>query len=146
MAAGLSLPAENVERFRREINALCTLTEEDLTPRLSYDAVLPIAYAGEQILRELELLEPFGKGNEKPVFAAGNLKVRSARIIGKNANVLKLQLESPEGLRMEAISFSDVQSNLEYIESKERISILYYPDWNEYQGRRSIQLVVQSFR
>lgn len=146
MAAGLSLPAENVEVFRRVINEKCTLTKEELVPKLSYDAVLPIVYAGEQLLRELTLLEPFGKGNEKPVFAAGNLRVRSARIIGKNANVLKLQLESPEGVRMEAVSFGDVQAELEYIESRERISILYYPEWNEYQGRKNIQLVVESFR
>lgn len=146
MAAGLSLPPEHVEVFRRRINEVCTLTEEELIPKLFYDAVLPISYAGEQLLGELTLLEPFGKGNEKPVFAAGNLRVKSARIIGKNANVLKLTLESPEGIRMEAVSFGDVQENLEYIESRERISILYYPEWNEYQGRKSVQLVVQSFR
>ena len=146
MAAGLSLPPEHVEVFRRRINEVCTLTEEELIPKLFYDAVLPISYAGEQLLGELTLLEPVGKGNEKPVFAAGNLRVKSARIIGKNANVLKLTLESPEGIRMEAVSFGDVQENLEYIESRERISILYYPEWNEYQGRKSVQLVVQSFR
>lgn len=146
MASGLSLPPEQVEVFRRRINEVCTLTEEELIPKLFYDAVLPISYAGEQLLGELTLLEPFGKGNEKPVFAAGNLRVKSARIIGKNANVLKLTLESPEGIRMEAVSFGDVQENLEYIESRERISILYYPEWNEYQGRKSVQLVVQSFR
>lgn len=146
MAAGLSLPTEHVEKFRTDINAKCTLMEEELMPKLSYDAVLPIQYAGEQMIKELELLEPFGKGNEKPVFAAGNLKVRSARIIGKNANVLKLQLEDKNGLRMEAISFGDVKADLEYIESREQISILYYPDWNEYQGRKTIQLVVKSFR
>ena len=146
MAAGLSLPPEHVEVFRRRINEVCTLTEEELIPKLFYDAVLPISYVGEQLLGELTLLEPFGKGNEKPVFAAGNLRVKSARIIGKNANVLKLTLKSPEGIRMEAVSFGDVQENLEYIESRERISILYYPEWNEYQGRKSVQLVVQSFR
>jgi len=146
MAAGLSLPAENIEKFRKVINENCTLTEEELIPRLSYDAVLPLPYACESLLRELELLEPFGKANERPLFAVGNLRVCSARILGKNANVLKLWLENPEGLRMEAISFGDVQEQLKYIESKERISILYYPDWNEYQGQRSVQLVVQGMR
>ncbi len=146
MAAGLSLPEEHVERFRSSINEICRLTEEDLQPKLSYDAVLPIQYAGEQIIKELELLAPFGRGNEKPVFAAGNLKVRSARIIGKNANVLKLRLEDAEGRSVEAIRFGDVQENLEYIENREKISILYYPDINEFQGRRTVQLVVQSFR
>ena len=97
------------------------------------------------MLNELELLEPFGKGNEKPLFAAAKLSVRSARILGKNENVLKLTLENPDGVRMEAISFGDVRSDLEYVEERKQISILYYPEWNEYQGRRSLQLVVQSF-
>ncbi|OUQ27536.1 single-stranded-DNA-specific exonuclease RecJ [Lachnoclostridium sp. An131] len=146
MAAGLSLKSENVEPFRQAINENCRLTEEELTPRLSYDAVLPLCYAGEQIIRELELLEPFGKANEKPLFAAANLKVRSARIIGKNQNVLKAVLEGPDGTRLDTISFGDVQENLAYIEGKKDVCILYYPEINEYQGRRSVQLVVESWR
>lgn len=146
MAAGLSLKSENVEPFRQAINENCRLTEEELTPRLSYDAVLPLCYAGEQIIRELELLEPFGKANEKPLFAAANLKVRSARIIGKNQNVLKAVLEGPDGTRLDTISFGDVQENLAYIEGKKDVCILYYTEINEYQGRRSVQLVVESWR
>ena len=143
MAAGLSLKPENVEPLRRALNENCALTEEELTPQIAYDAVLPICYAGEQIIRELELLEPFGKANEKPLFAAANLKVRSARIIGKNQNVLKAALEGPDGTRVDTISFGDVQENLAYIEGKQDVCILYYPEINEYQGRRSVQLVVR---
>ena len=146
MAAGLSLPAENVEIFRREINENCRLTEEDLQPKVYYDAVLPVCYAGEQIIRELELLEPFGKGNEKPLFAAGGLTVKSARLIGKNQNVMKLALEDREGNRTEAIRFGEVKEELDYIETKEQVSILYYPEVNEYQGRRNIQLVLEGIR
>lgn len=146
MAAGLSMERDKVEELRQRLNENCALTEEDLVPRESYDAVLPIQYAGEQLIGELELLEPFGKGNEKPLFAAGNLYVRSARIIGKNANVLKLMLEDENGFRMEALSFGDVRRDLEYIEGKERISILYYPEVNEYMGRRTVQLVVSAYR
>lgn len=146
MAAGLSMERDKVEELRLRLNENCVLTEEDLIPRESYDAVLPIQYAGEQLIGELELLEPFGKGNEKPLFAAGNLYVRSARIIGKNANVLKLMLEDENGFRMEALSFGDVRGDLEYIEGKERISILYYPEVNEYMGRRTVQLVVSAYR
>lgn len=146
MAAGLSMERDKVEELRQRLNENCALTEEDLVPRESYDAVLPIQYAGEQLIGELELLEPFGKGNEKPLFAAGNLYVRSARIIGKNANVLKLMLEDENGFRMEALSFGDVRGDLEYIEGKERISILYYPEVNEYMGRRTVQLVVSAYR
>ena len=146
MAAGLSLKPENVEPFRQAVNENCRLTEGELTPCLNYDAVLPLCYAGEQIIRELELLEPFGKANEKPLFAAANLKVRSARIIGKNQNVLKAVLEGLDGTRLDTISFGDVQENLAYIEGKKDVCILYYPEINEYQGRRSVQLVVESWR
>lgn len=146
MAAGLSMAAENVGELRKRLNENCALTEEDLVPRRFYDAVLPIQYAGEPLIKELELLEPFGKGNEKPLLAAGNLLVKSARIIGKNANVLKLVLEDAKGTRMEAVSFGDVAGDLEYIESKERISVLYYPEINEYMGRRTVQLVIDAYR
>ncbi len=146
MAAGLSMKAENVEELRRRLNENCALTKEDLVPRKYYDAVLPIQYVGEALLGELELLEPFGKGNEKPFFAAGNLIVRSARILGKNGNVLKVILEDDDGKRMEAVSFGDVVGDLEYIEGKERVSVLYYPEMNEYMGRRTVQLVVEAYR
>ena len=146
MAAGLSLPPENVEPLRRALNENCRLTEEELTPGLSYDAVLPLCYAGEQIIRELTLLEPFGKANEKPLFAAARLRVRSARIIGKNQNVLKAVLEGPDGTRLEAVSFGDVKEDLAYIEGRDEVCVLYYPEMNEYMGRRSVQLVVESWR
>ena len=146
MAAGLSMKKENVEELRRRLNENCVLTEEDLVPRKYYDAVLPIQYVGEPLIRELELLEPFGKGNEKPFFAAGNLIVRSARILGKNRNVLKVILEDDGGKRMEAVSFGDVVGDLEYIEGKERVSVLYYPEMNEYMGKRTVQLVVEAYR
>lgn len=146
MAAGLSMERGSVELFRRAINECCTLTEEELIPKKAYDAILPIQYAGEQLLNELEILEPFGKGNEKPLFAEGSLLVRSARIIGKNRNVLRLTVENQAGIRMEALSFGDVEGDLAYIESKERISVLYYPEWNEYQGRKSVQMMIESYR
>lgn len=146
MAAGLSMKKENVEELRRRLNENCVLTEEDLVPRKYYDAVLPIQYVGEPLIRELEILEPFGKGNEKPFFAAGNLIVRSARILGKNGNVLKVILEDDDGKRMEAVSFGDVVGDLEYIEGKERVSVLYYPEMNEYMGKRTVQLVVEAYR
>ena len=110
MAAGLSIPTENVELLRKRLNENCRLTDADLIPKLSYDAVLPIQYAGEQIIKELELLEPFGKENDKPLFAAANVRVKSARIIGKNRNVLKTVLEDDKGSRLEGISFGDVEA------------------------------------
>lgn len=146
MAAGLSIPTENVEILRKRLNENCRLTDKDLVPTLSYDAVLPIQYAGEQIIRELELLEPFGKGNDKPLFAAANVRVKSARIIGKNHNVLKTLLEDDRGSRLEGISFGDVEGDLRYLEKKDRVCLLYYPEINEFQGRRTVQAVVESWR
>ena len=146
MAAGLSIPTENVEILRKRLNENCRLTDEDLVPKLPYDAVLPIQYAGEQIIRELELLEPFGKENDKPLFAAANVRVKSARIIGKNRNVLKTVLEDAKGSRLEGISFGDVEADLRYIESKDTVCLLYYPEINEFQGRRTVQAVIESWR
>lgn len=146
MAAGLSIPTENVEILRKRLNENCRLTDADLIPKLSYDAVLPIQYAGEQIIKELELLEPFGKENDKPLFAAANVRVKSARIIGKNRNVLKTVLEDDKGSRLEGISFGDVEAALHYIESKDTVCLLYYPEINEFQGRRTVQAVIESWR
>lgn len=146
MAAGLSIPTENVELLRKRLNENCRLTDADLIPKLSYDAVLPIQYAGEQIIKELELLEPFGKENDKPLFAAANVLVKSARIIGKNRNVLKTVLEDDKGSRLEGISFGDVEADLHYIESKDTVCLLYYPEINEFQGRRTVQAVIESWR
>lgn len=146
MAAGLSLPRENVENFRRRVNENCRLTEEELQPVITYDAILPLRYVGEQLMRELELMEPFGNGNERVLFAAGGLRVRSARILGRNRNVLKLVLEEAGETRMEALCFDEVEEQLAYVESHDSISILYYPAWNEFQGRRSIQLMIKAIR
>ena len=146
MAAGLSIPTENVELLRKRLNENCRLTDADLIPKLSYDAVLPIQYAGEQIIKELELLEPFGKENDKPLFAAANVRVKSARIIGKNRNVLKTVLEDDKGSRLGGISFGDVEAALHYIESKDTVCLLYYPEINEFQGRRTVQAVIESWR
>lgn len=146
MAAGLSIPTENVELLRKRLNENCRLTDADLIPKLSYDAVLPIQYAGEQIIKELELLEPFGKENDKPLFAATNVRVKSARVIGKNRNVLKTVLEDDKGSRLEGISFGDVEADLHYIESKDTVCLLYYPEINEFQGRRTVQAVIESWR
>ena len=146
MAAGLSIPTENVELLRKRLNENCRLTDADLIPKLSYDAVLPIQYAGEQIIKELELLEPFGKENDKPLFAAANVRVKSARVIGKNRNVLKTVLEDDKGSRLEGISFGDVEADLHYIESKDTVCLLYYPEINEFQGRRTVQAVIEIWR
>lgn len=145
LAAGLSLEEENVPRFREIINELADLTEEDLTEKVSIDMQLPLPYVTERLAEELELLEPFGKGNPKPLFAEKHLKVIRPRIIGKNRNVLKFQVEDRKGNRMEAVYFGDVQACLQTIEESPEMSFTYYPSVNEYMGQRSMQITVVNY-
>lgn len=145
MAAGLSLKPENVVRFRETINAVCSLTEEELIEKVSIDMQLPLPYVSEQLVEELELLEPFGKGNPKPVFAERNLRVLSPRIIGKNHNVLKFQVEDTRGNRMEAVYFGDVEDCIHTMQKNLPMSFTFYPTVNEYMGRRTVQITVLNF-
>ena len=146
LAAGLSLEEGNVERFRQTINALADLTEEDLQMKVSIDMLLPFPYITEQLIKELELLEPFGKGNTKPLFAEKNLRVISPRIFGKNRNVLKCRLEDASGNQMEAVYFGDVEACLKAMEEKPVMSFTYYPSVNEYMGRRTLQLTIVNYQ
>ena len=146
LAAGLSLEEDNIQRFRETINALCDLTEEDLQEKVSIDMQLPFPYITEELIRELELLEPFGKGNQKPLFAERNLRVVSPRVFGKNRNVLKCRLEDMQGNQMEAVYFGDVEKCLKTMEEKKVMSFTYYPSINEYMGRRSIQITIVNYQ
>ena len=146
LAAGLSLEEGNVQRFRETINALCDLTEQDMQMKVSIDMQLPFPYVTEQLIGELELLEPFGKGNQKPLFAEKNLRVISPRIIGKNRNVLKCRLEDADGNQMEAVYFGDVEDCLKAMEEKPVMSFTYHPSVNEYMGRRSLQVTIVNYQ
>lgn len=146
LAAGLSLEEGNVERFRQTINELADLTEEDLQMKVSIDMLLPFPYITEQLIKELELLEPFGKGNTKPLFAERNLRAISPRIFGKNRNVLKCRLEDAAGNQMEAVYFGDVEACLKAMEEKQVMSFTYYPSVNEYMGRRTLQLTIVNYQ
>ena len=146
LAAGLSLEEGNVQRFRETINALCDLTEQDMQMKVSIDMQLPFPYVTEQLIGGLELLEPFGKGNQKPLFAEKNLRVISPRIIGKNRNVLKCRLEDADGNQMEAVYFGDVEDCLKAMEEKPVMSFTYHPSVNEYMGRRSLQVTIVNYQ
>lgn len=146
LAAGLSLKEENVELFRKTINELEDLSEDDLTEKVSIDMQLPLPYISEKLILELDKLEPYGKGNPKPLFVEKNLRVISPRIIGKNHNVLKFQVEDVKGIRMDAIYFGDVQACMEYMRQKDRMAFTYYPAINEYMGRKNLQMTVVNYR
>ncbi len=146
MAAGLSLPEENVERFRTRINELASLTEDDLQPKVSIDMMLPISYISKKLIEELKVLEPHGKGNAKPLFVEKNLRVINPRIIGKNQNVLKFRVENEKGLQIEAIYFGDVQDCLRTMERSRKMAFTYYPTVNEYRGMQTLQMNVVNYR
>lgn len=146
LAAGLSLDEENVEVFRKRINELADLTEEDLQMKVSIDMRLPFPYINEELIHELKILEPFGKGNGKPLFAESKLRVIQPRIFGKNRNVLKCRLEDQQGNQMEAVYFGEVEDCLQQIEKKQIMSFTYYPSINEYMGRRTIQLTIVNYQ
>ncbi|GAA0804802.1 single-stranded-DNA-specific exonuclease RecJ [Faecalicatena orotica] len=146
LAAGLSLKEENVGRFREVINELADLSEEDMLPKVSIDMQLPLPYVTEELVSELELLEPFGKGNTKPVFAEKNLKVISPKIIGKNQNVLKFRVQDQRGNQMEAVYFGDAAACMEYMRGKPEMSFTFYPSINEYMGNRTLQITVTNYQ
>ncbi|MBO5353541.1 MAG: single-stranded-DNA-specific exonuclease RecJ [Lachnospiraceae bacterium] len=161
-AAGLSLPKENVELFRKRLVENCRLTEEELTEKVSIDVVLPFGLVTEQVIEELALLEPFGIGNEKPLFAERKLKLHRARVLGKNANVLKLDAENEYGRQFEVMYFGDIQEFEQDMESafgkdalnrlyqgREndiRINMIYYPEKNEFRDKVTLQAVMQYYK
>lgn len=145
MAAGMSLDEDKVDEFRRELNKVEEMTEEVLTPVSWIDVPMPVDYVTMDFVKQLSILEPFGKGNEKPVFADRNLTVRNSFLIGKNKNVLKMSLENERGFLAEAISFR-VEQGQEIPERGDVISIMYYPGINEYNGRTSLQYIVMEYR
>ena len=162
MAAGLSMPEENLELFRKEINEKSGITPEDLNEKIAIDMQLPFECVNEKFIGELAVLEPFGKGNARPVFAERQVQVESARILGKNKNVLKLQVKDLHGTRMDAMYFGDVNTFVEYVREKFGdiacecllrghghgivMAFTYYPDINEYMGKRTPQIVITHYR
>ena len=146
MAAGLSLEEENVERFRRKLNEQSGLTEEDLVEMVTIDVPMPIHYIRKDLVQELSLLEPFGKGNEKPLFAQKNLWVSQMRVFGKNRNVVKMRLTDENGYPMDGVYFGNGDEFAEEGRGKRKISIVYYPDINMYQGRESLQVIIRHYQ
>lgn len=161
MAAGLSLEEKDIDLFRRSLNDLTTLTDEDLIPKVSIDVVLPLGYITEELVEELKILEPFGKGNPKPVFAERDIRVTRAFLLGKNKNVLKLNIINKYGKKVDAMYFADVESFLndlrnkfgdeevdkmfKNLENNIQFNITYYPNINEYNGRRNLQIIINGY-
>ncbi len=174
MAAGLSLPREHVELFRQRLNENTVLTQEDLQGKIVIDVPMPLDYISKPLIEEMNLLEPFGKSNEKPVFADKGIHILSLQILGKNKNVCRMQVQSQGGTRMNAVYFGDTEAFLDFLRQKFgntaleqtmtgcretgpmavetgnfhngiTVSFIYYPEINVYNGRESLQIIVKNY-
>lgn len=161
MAAGLTMEKKNLEILRDGLNARCTLTQTQLMPLVMIDAAMPLGYISEEVIADLEKLEPFGRANEKPLFAQQHLSVLRLSRIGKNRNVVKMSVMGLEGIIMDALYFGDTDVFFDFLEEEYGrdnvaaalrgmrntidIGVTYYPQINEFQGKRSLQIVIQNY-
>lgn len=145
MAAGLSMEEKNVELFRRRLNDNCTLTEQDLIPKIMIDVPMPISYLSKKLTEQLKVLEPFGKGNSKPLFAQKNLRAVGIRVFGRNRNVAKMLLIDGNGIKMDAVYFGEAQEFVDFVQAHDTISVTYYPEINVFQGRENLQVVIKNY-
>ena len=162
MAAGLSLPEENIDVFREQMNRNCPLTVEQLQPKVHIDVPMPVDYVTNALVEEFHILAPFGKDNPKPVFADRNLRISRMWVVGKNQNVLRLSLVSEQGMPASGIYFGDIAAFEDYLaeqfgaeelekarrgrENAIRISAVYYPKINRYRDSESLQFEIQYYR
>ena len=146
MAAGMSLPKENLQKLRSRLNKNCTLTEEDMIEKLSIDIAMPIQYISEDFIEELKVLEPFGNGNSKPLFAERDFHVLQSQVLGKNKNTVKVYGTNAAGCHMEGLYFGAPEDLLKLLEKKDTISITYYPAVNEFRGKKTLQIMIQDFQ
>ena len=162
MAAGLSLQEDKVDELRKALNNKCELTDEDLTRKIMIDSSLPLEYLNLHLIEELNVLEPFGKGNSKPVFGVRDAKITKAMLLGKDKNVLKLKLLTNNNITIDAMIFNDLENfeskiiekygneGLDNLYNKSNNNIpmdfTFYPSINEWNGNKSIQIVVNGIR
>jgi len=162
LAAGLSLEEENIEVFRKKLNEQSALTDDDLIAKISIDMQMPLQYISERLVDELSYLEPYGKGNTKPIFVEKNIEILRANKLGKNQNVLKMQVQDGNGAIMEAMYFGDLEIFESYLEEKFgassvaamwrgqrsgiKLAFTFYPTVNEYMGRKTVQIVIQNYQ
>ncbi len=162
MAAGLSMEEKDVDCFRREINAICRLTQEDMEEKVHIDVPMPVSYVSWPLVEELERLEPFGNGNPRPLFAQKDLEFLSARVLGKNRNAVRFTVLDDKGKRWEMMAFGDPDSMDAYLAERFgqaavdglyrgrgegiRLSVAYYPSVNTWQGNAKLQLIMKYYQ
>ena len=161
MAAGLSIKEENIEKLRQKLNFICTLTDEDIIPKIRIDQRMQLSKINYEIIDELEQLEPFGKGNSSPLLAEKNIPILKIDILGKNANTIKIKCLIPgENNTIDGIFFNRVDEFMEMLKDRYgeeymsylsnprgmKLDLIFSPQINEYNGRKSIQLKILEFK
>ncbi|NLL93983.1 MAG: single-stranded-DNA-specific exonuclease RecJ [Clostridiales bacterium] len=160
MAAGMSIKEENINEFRELLNKNAILTEEDLVKKVWIDVELPFSYINEEFINELSVIEPFGKDNSKPLFAVRDAKITRLYLIGKQKNIIKMQLEE-KGYTLTAVMFKNTEDFFECVEAKYgeeitnnlkmgmstdiKVSFIFYPSINEYNGNKYLQIIVEDY-
>lgn len=161
MAAGITLKAANVDELRRRLNDNCTLTDKDMMPVVRLDAEVLFRHMSMEMVNSLHILEPYGNGNQRPLFCAAAVSVKRAMVLGRSRRILKLLLEDKDGGRIEAVYFGDYEAFINMVEEEYgteqrdrmlrgadnnvRMAFAFYPDINEYNGMRQVQLVIQNY-
>ena len=161
MAAGLTIPAENVAAFSHRLCAQCGLTEEDFIPVVRIDVPMPLGYITEKLIDEFSLLEPTGKGNPQPLFAENYFRVRSIRTIGRDRVFFKLHVENRAGTVMEALYFGDAEGfeadvrgrfgdaawerAMRGLSNPIELMLAYRPSVNEYRGEKNLQITISNY-
>lgn len=146
MAAGVSLPVENIEKLRKRLNESTTLTDEDLVKTVWIDVPMPLDYISFKVIADIDKVEPFGTGNPKPVFAEQNILVKSLKVVGKNANVVKMTLVNGNGCAMDATYFGEVDEFCQNVSEGCRYTFTYYPRINDFRDEKTLQIVVTGYK
>lgn len=162
MAAGFSLNADKLDEFVKRINDDCRLTDEDYEEKIVIDVPMPMSYVSQELISQLSLLEPFGPGNEKPVFAQKNVELLSLKMMGAGNDMAKFSARTDDGYKAQLVLFRNAQAMLKSIDDKygpgtsEKLKegkaggvlmdIIYYPSINEYQGRKTLQFIIGDYK
>ena len=117
-----------------------------MIPKVTIDVPMPVSYIREDLIRQLDVLKPFGNGNPKPLFAQSKMMVRYPKVFGKNRNVCKMKLVAEDGCSMDAVMFGNGDEFVDYVQSHRQISVIYYPGIDTWQGRNSLQVTITSYR
>lgn len=162
MAAGLSLPVENIELFRKKINEVCTLSPEELTEKIRIDVPMPVDYVYPELIEEFSVLEPFGKDNPRPVFADKGIRIKRMQTIGRNQDSLRFEFLTKNNQSVSGVRFRDKEQVVEYLEEKFgkeqveaaflgrpnniELSIIYNPEINHFRGMDTVQIIVEQYQ